>query len=228
VEAGDLDQGLRRSDPDRWLTTRFIADPAARADVVAIYAYDAELTRARQVASNALMTEIRLTWWREVLDQIYGSAAVRQHPIAQALSDVVRRHGLPRAPLEAMVDARIDALEKPTLLDDEATAWARGVGGSAAQLAARALGAERPQDAAAAGEAWGLVLLRRAGLISGGALVRNALRSAGADARRLSVTAFPAALPATLARAGDSASELEKRARLICAALGAGSSIHRN
>src|SRR6478735_8042442 len=102
----ELDELVRRVDPDRWLSSRFIADPAARADVVTLYAYDHELARAPRVASNALLGEIRLTWWREALDEIYGGKAVRAHPTAQALAEVVTRHGLPRAPLEGMIDAR--------------------------------------------------------------------------------------------------------------------------
>src|SRR5439155_22259273 len=105
-----LDDQVRRADPDRWLATRFIADTRARADVIALYAYDLELARAPRSASNTLTAEIRLTWWREVLDQIYGGQPVRRHPVAQALADVVARHRLPRAPLEAMIDARIEAL----------------------------------------------------------------------------------------------------------------------
>ena len=60
-DMGDLDALMRRVDPDRWLSSRFIADPAARADVVSLYAYDHELARAPKVTSNALMGEIRLT-----------------------------------------------------------------------------------------------------------------------------------------------------------------------
>ena len=76
----DLDDLIRRTDPDRWLSSRFIADAAARADVVAIYAYDHELARAPRVASNALLGEIRLTWWREVLDEAFEGRPVRHHP----------------------------------------------------------------------------------------------------------------------------------------------------
>ena len=76
-----------------------------RADVLALYAYDHELARAAKVSSNSLLAEIRLTWWREVLDQVFDSGPVRRHPTAEALADAVRRHGLPRAPLEAMLDA---------------------------------------------------------------------------------------------------------------------------
>ena len=64
----DLDALVARVDPDRWLSSRLIADPEARADAIAIYAYDHELARAPRVASNPLLGEIRLTWWREVLD----------------------------------------------------------------------------------------------------------------------------------------------------------------
>ena len=49
----DLDDLIRRVDPDRWLSSRFISDERARADVIALYAYDHELARAPKVASNA-------------------------------------------------------------------------------------------------------------------------------------------------------------------------------
>ena len=66
---GDLDDTVRRVDPERWLARRFIGDATARADVVVLYAYEHELDRAGRVTSNALLAEIRLTWWREVLDE---------------------------------------------------------------------------------------------------------------------------------------------------------------
>ncbi len=67
-EDDDLDQLIRRVDPDRWLTSRFISDQRARAGVLALYAFDHELARASRVASTQLLAEIRLTWWREALD----------------------------------------------------------------------------------------------------------------------------------------------------------------
>ena len=41
----DIDAIVRRTDPDRWLASRFVADPAARADLLALYAYSQELAR---------------------------------------------------------------------------------------------------------------------------------------------------------------------------------------
>jgi phytoene synthase len=223
--AGELDEQLRRADPDRWLTSRFIADPAARADVAALYLFDHELARARRAASTALLAEIRLTWWREALDEMFAEGPPRHHPVAEALAAAVRRHGLPRAPLEAMIDAQIAALDEAVLDGPAALAWADAVEGSVARLAAMVLDADGPADAAsAAGRAWGLALLLRAGLAARdtvGPLLREALIQARSSARRLGVKALPAALPARLARfdlAGRKAGPIAKQFGLIVSA----------
>ena len=220
--AEDLDELIRRVDPDRWLTSRFIGDPAARANVISLYAFDHELARARRVGSTPLLAEIRLTWWREVLDQIFAAGPVRRHPAAEALAAAVRRHDLPRAPLEAMIDGQIEALESPPLDAAAALAWADTVQGSVARLAAVILDPSAdPNTIAAAGRAWGLTLLLRAGLASPEAL-RPPLRLALEEVRRarFSVAALPAALPARLARfdlAGRSLGPIGKRLSLTAA-----------
>ena len=81
-----LDDLVRRVDPDRWLATRFIADPAARADVVALYGLNYELARVAGGVSNALMGEIRLTWWREAMEEIAAGKPPRKHPNVEALA----------------------------------------------------------------------------------------------------------------------------------------------
>ena len=189
----DLDDLVRRVDPDRWLSSRFVADPALRADVIAIYAYDHELARAPRVASNALLGEIRLTWWREVLDEACAGRPVRAHPTAQALAAAIARHGLPREPLEAMIDARYRELDATPMAGAEALEWARGTAGQAAEVAARMMDpAVRPGRAMAGGAVWGLAR-RDIPLDPGEAAL------ASADARLLSATAFPAVAHATLA-----------------------------
>lgn len=216
----DLEEGLRRTDPDRWLSSRFIADAQARADVVALYAYDHELNRAGLVASNSLIAEIRLTWWREVLDQIYGGLPVRRHPVAQALAGAVRRHDLPRPPLEAMIDARIDVLYQPYLEAEAAVRWADAVGGGAAVLAARILDPISAAEAVRpAGRVWGLLRLKRAGRAEVRdieRLSRPALKEARRAASSLSAAAFPAVAHATLARE-RTPSALRARVRLLLA-----------
>jgi phytoene synthase len=220
----DLDQLIRRVDPDRWLTSRFIADRGARADVLALYAFDHELAHARRAASTQLLAEIRLTWWREVLDQILAGGPVRRHPVAEALAGVVGRHRLSRAPLEAMIDGQIEALEQASLDGAEAVSWAETVEGSMAAMVARVLDQSSPAQAAApAGRAWGLALLLRSNRASGEVvlpLLREALGEARASAKGLSVAALPAALPARLARfdlAARTPGPLAKRLSLVAA-----------
>jgi len=220
LSADDHDQAVRRSDPDRWLASRFIADVSARADVIVLLAFDQELERAGRVASNSLVAEIRLTWWREAVDEIFSGRGVRGEPVARALDVCVKRRALPRAPLEAMVDARILALERRVSTLAEATAWADGAAGSAAVLSARILDPAAPPDAPArAGRAIGLRRLAREGRV-GVDIVRYpivlALDEANRAATTLSVAAFPAIAAATLARA-ETLTSLGARARLLLA-----------
>lgn len=189
----DLDDLIRRVDPDRWLSSRFIADAGLRADVIALYAYDHELARAPKVASNSLLGEIRLTWWREVLDEVFEGREVRRHPTAQALAAAVRRHGLPRDSLEAMIDARYRELDATPMSDDEALAWAVGTGGAVAEVAVRMLDAAAPfERARSAGAAWSLA---RRGYE---ALAKANASGARADARALTAASFPAIAHAAL------------------------------
>jgi phytoene synthase len=52
--------------------------------VLAILAFDHELAKVRDLVSDALMGEIRLTWWSEALDEMGRGLAPRAHPAALA------------------------------------------------------------------------------------------------------------------------------------------------
>jgi len=211
----DLDDLVRRVDPDRWLSSRFIADAALRADVIAIYAYDHELARAPRVASNALLGEIRLTWWREMLDEAYEGRHVRHHPTAQALADVIRRRGLPREPLEAMIDGRYRELDATPMTSKEALAWARDTAGRAAEAAAMILAPGTDAGPArAAGTAWALAK-RSAEVPTLAGDAEKALRGARQAVRGLDATIFPVVAHASLI--GRRRSPLRDRLRLTWA-----------
>ena len=219
--AFDLDDVVRRADPARWLATRFIADVEARVDVIALYAFDHELARAPKVASNALIAEVRLTWWREALDEIYAGGRVRGHPVAQALCGAVRGRGLPRALLETMIDARIDVLDRPRLELSDARAWADGVSGATTRLAVQVLDAHADAaNASDAGRLWGMALLARSGLLEPGVAqveVGPLRQAARASAKRLSSAAFPAVAHVVLANIDPLKRPLESRACLTWA-----------
>jgi len=222
TDALDLDELLKRVDPDRWLSSRFIGDALARADVVAVYAFDHELGRAPRVASNPLMGEIRLAWWREVLDEVYEARPVRQHPVAQALATAITRRRLLREPLEAMIDARLRELDAEPMTLAEALDWASNTGGVAAQLAAQILDPDaRPEAAKAGGQAWSIGrLMATAGLE--GEEAQRALSEAQAQSKGLSADAFPAIAHAALSQPrarGQVPGDLSVRARLFWAVL---------
>ena len=212
--ADDLDDLVRRVDPDRWLSSRFIADPIARADVVALYAFDHELARAGRVASNPLIAEMRLVWWREVLDEVFEGRPIRAHPTAGALSEAVRRRQLPREPLDEMVEGRIAAL-------DGDIAGVERAGAGVALAAARILGErEAPASIAELGAVWA-----RTAAGQGGEPMAE-LTTRLEEARRSSHRPPPQVLPAVLHLAlatpelrGRRPSGLEARLRLVWASL---------
>ncbi|THD77732.1 MAG: phytoene/squalene synthase family protein [Phenylobacterium sp.] len=215
-DLGDLDALIRRVDPDRWISSRFIADAGLRADVIALYAFDHELARAPKVSSNPLIGEIRLTWWRETLDEIFEGRPVRRHPTAEALAVAVARRGLARAPLETLIDARYRDLDTTALDEAEALAWAGDTGGQAAEIAAGMLDPATQAGAARmAGAAWALG--RRAGEGPAQRAAFAAARAAGRrEARRLSAAAFPAVAHAVLA-GRPSGTEAARRLRVTLA-----------
>jgi phytoene synthase len=217
----DLDAAVRAADPERWLSSRFIGDAEARADVVAVYAFDHQLARAERVASNSLIAEIRLVWWREALDEIFAGARVRAHPAATGLAAAVRRRALPRPALEAMIEGRLAVVDKAQLGLADAMGWAGAVAGSAAVLAADILGAGAAAETArSSGALWGLHWLARSARIdsrAAQAAIREQLQPARRSARALPVTAFPSIAHATLARASRDPGDFELRARLLAA-----------
>jgi phytoene synthase len=93
---------VRRFDRARYLATLF-APREARPGLWAVYAFVVEVARAR-AQREEIAREIRLQWWRDALDAIYAGKP-QETPTARALADAVRRHGLTRGRLEALVEA---------------------------------------------------------------------------------------------------------------------------
>jgi phytoene synthase len=123
-----------------------------------------------------------------------------------------------------MLDGAVEALELAELDEVAAERWADRVEGELASLLAQLLDRASPAGAAAAaGRAWGLALLWRAGLATPATLaspLRRAIDEARTEARSLSSLALPAALPARLARfdlARRRPGQLVKRLSLVAA-----------
>lgn len=95
---------LRDTDRDRYLAC--LLSPAdKRHPLAALYAFYAEIARVRDVIHEPLPGEIRLQWWRDMLANERSTG--EGHPVAEALLDCIRKHRLPVAVLQDMIDARI-------------------------------------------------------------------------------------------------------------------------
>lgn len=148
---------VRRHDPDRFLTALF-APPDRRETLFALYAFNHELARAREAASEPTLALIRLHWWRELVQ-----GARRRHEVAGPLGAALDAGRLDAPALLAMIDAR-EAEAEPSI--PTRAAWhdyVRGTAGGVAAAAGQALGADADQcrRLAALGAAYGVAGILR-------------------------------------------------------------------
>jgi len=146
---------VRQHDPDRFLTVLF-APPAKRDALLALYAFNHELARAREVASEPTLALMRLQWWREVVE-----GAVRHHVVATPLHGAIEAGMLSRDDLLAVVEAReIEAEAEIESMTDWRGYVLAGAGGLSV-AAARALNAPEPEAVRPFGAAYGVAGLLR-------------------------------------------------------------------
>ncbi|KPF78784.1 squalene/phytoene synthase [Brevundimonas sp. AAP58] len=103
----DLDDQVRAADPDRWLSSRFVGDAEARADLLALYAFESELLAIPTRVTQPLLAEMRYAWWREQMDGVFAGEPRKGHPVLEALTTAVGRRGLNRGPFDALIEAHI-------------------------------------------------------------------------------------------------------------------------
>ena len=220
-------------DGDRWLSTRFIADERARHDVIALYALNHELARVSSSVREPLMGEIRLTWWREAMEEIIAGKPPRKHPVVEAVAASEFRI----EDLEALPEGRFPELDSEPLDDEGVLAYLDGTAGAVMALAARRLAPDaRFEQVRGAARAFGLAGLWRSRQAGGKSRlpgdwteadvrgrVTAELTAARGELRSLPVAAFPAVAYAALAgpyARGRNPGALGKRLRLTLAVLG--------
>jgi phytoene synthase len=210
----DLDAALAAKDPDRWLSSRFAADPAARADLVALYSLDNELAAVGAKVRDPLVGEMRLAWWREALEGLMATGDTRGHAVLEGL----KSGRFPMDTVAGLPDRYIDALE-PAADDEALLARIDETDGVVMALAALRLHPDaRVEQVADAARA---LRLARSGLADRSAVADVLKRGQGALAG-LPPAAFPAVAHAALARTyagGGRPGPLAKRLRITWAVL---------
>ena len=138
---------VREGDRDRYLATLF-APAKHRGALFALYAFNVEISRVRELAREPMPGEIRLQWWREALaGEREGEAAT--HPVAAALRATLTRYDIAAERLIALIDAHgFDLYDEPMATLDDLDNYGSKTQGTLLGIAADILG-----NAGAAGEA---------------------------------------------------------------------------
>jgi phytoene synthase len=151
---------VRQADRDRFLAALF-APAEARDALAALYAFNVEITRVRDVAREPLAGEIRLQWWSEVVAGGRGEEA-GANPVAAALLMAMERHGLSADALSDLIDAhRFDLYDDPMAGIADLESYAVRTASALITLAARVLGDDGAVAAEPAGVASGITGLLR-------------------------------------------------------------------
>ncbi len=96
---------VRRFDRERYLAALF-APAAKREALFVLYAFNYEVARVREIVSQPMLGQIRLQWWREVIEAAFAGVPPRRHEVASPLAAVIREYALTRAHFDRLVDAR--------------------------------------------------------------------------------------------------------------------------
>jgi 15-cis-phytoene synthase len=207
---------------DQWLSALY-ASVSARGALCALASFDAEIRHALKRARDPSLAAMRLAWWREIIagerkDEAAGN------PVALALQGAIDAYALPRAWLEAMLDARLQEIAPQDDFNLAAfRAFAGESEGARLRLAARIAtgGADLDSADAHAPAGMALALTRlltdlpfKAGsaptLIPADVAARHGVSVADFDARRLS-PGIIAACAELRALARDVLAEAERR-----------------
>jgi phytoene synthase len=164
---------VRAGDKERFLSTLF-APEQHRGALFALYGFNLEIARIREVVRNPMAGEIRLEWWREVL-RGEDRGGVEGNPVAAALRATILKHGLSVERLTAILDARaFDLGTEPTRTMLELASYVEATSSNLIGLAAAVL--DRTGAASATAD-----LVRHAGLAAG---IAGLLRAFPIHARR--------------------------------------------
>ena len=135
-------QLLRDADPDRYLSVLY-APADARGALAALYAFNVGIARIRDLIHDPLPGEVRLQWWRDLINGTEHGAA-QGNPVAAALLQAISAHNLPRAAFDNYCEARIfDFYDDPMPSRNDLEGYCGETASAIIQLASLILDAEQ-------------------------------------------------------------------------------------
>ncbi|PYE88139.1 phytoene/squalene synthase family protein [Phyllobacterium leguminum] len=144
---------LREADRDRYLSVLY-APEEKRGSLAALYAFNVEIARIRDLVHDPLPGEVRLQWWRDLVSGTEHGAAAG-HPIAAALLKAIEEYRLPRAAFDNYCEARIfDLYDDPMPTRNDLEGYCGETASALIQLASLILDSDAaPRFAELAGHA---------------------------------------------------------------------------
>jgi phytoene synthase len=151
---------VRAADKDHFLATLF-APAEKREPLFALYAFNAEIASVRERAREPMPGEIRLQWWRDVINGERRGEAVA-NPVAAALMETITRFSLPKPLLIGLIEAHaFDLYDDPMPTFEALDGYVRRSFAAIFDLAARICGAPSEFASERAGLPYGIVALLR-------------------------------------------------------------------
>ncbi|MFD1197410.1 phytoene/squalene synthase family protein [Brucella gallinifaecis] len=135
---------LREADRDRYFSVLY-APEEKRGALAALYAFNAEVARIRDLVHEPLPGEVRLQWWRDLINgEARGSA--QAHPVAAALMDAISKYDLPHLAFDNYCEARIfDLYDDPMPSRNDLEGYCGETASALIQLAALILDRDAAQ-----------------------------------------------------------------------------------
>ena len=146
---------VRAADRDRFLAALF-APAEHRNALFALYAFNLEVARIREVVREPMAGEIRLQWWSDLFGGA-GRGEVEAHPVAGAVLASMARYRLPAERFEAIITTRrFDLYDEPMATLADLEAYADGASSNLVALAAHILNSGHEPDIGALAHHGGL------------------------------------------------------------------------
>ena len=139
---------VARGDPDRFASA-MTAPVDLRGRLMVLYAFNLEVARAPWVTQEPMIAEMRIQWWVDAIAEIYEDRNPRRHEVVTPLVDVIRQAELPRAPFDALMQARRQDIYREPIGHEALWEYLGATSGGLVELAAKALGAGDPAQALA-------------------------------------------------------------------------------
>lgn len=102
--------------PDRYLAA-LLAPRAYRNDLIILAAFLGEIERIPRIVREPALGEIRLQWWGDWLENLKANTATG-NPVADAMAHVIKERDLPIAPLNDLLEARVEDFYADPVADE--------------------------------------------------------------------------------------------------------------